>query len=147
MVYIVNVLSAVVASFLTVRILFSQNSEISNKYTEKRNRGSSIVILIMNIGNFVFFLILISSIVAVSVAVKSKVYNYIGSGYAKVLARRGGNLLFVLFCFIPDSLSVFNPVVFLYFNKDARKDAFRRITAVYRTYSKNVINIASPDNM
>ena len=132
-VYVVNVLSAVVASFLTVKILFSQKNVVSNKYTEKRNRGSSITIVIMNLGNLVFFSILVSSIVAVSLTVKSKVYNYIGSGYAKVLARRGGNLIFTLFCVIPDSLSVFNPVVFLYFNKHARKSVFGGVTAVYKS--------------
>ena len=146
MVYIVNVLAAVVASILTVRILFSQNSEISNKYTEKRNRGSSIAILIMNIGNFVFFVILISAIVAVSVTVDSKVYNYIGSGYAKVLARKGGNLIFVLFCFIPDSLSVFNPIVFLYFNEHARKDASKRVTTFCRSTKTKLLGKASEDN-
>ncbi|KAL5267253.1 hypothetical protein ACHWQZ_G004327 [Mnemiopsis leidyi] len=136
-VYVVNVLSAVVASFLTVKILFSQNNAISNKYTEKRNRGSSISIAIMNLGNLVFFAILISSIVAVSVTVKSKMYDYIGSGYAKVLARRGGNLIFILFCLVPDSLSVFNPVVFLYFNKNARKSACTKVSAAYKSFKSS----------
>lgn len=132
-VYVINVLLALVTSVLTIRLLYFRKSVATNKYTIKRNRSSSLAIFVMNLGNLVFFLILISAIIALSQTVKSRVYDKIGSGYAKFIARRGGYLAFLLFCLIPDGFSVFNPIVFLYFNARARRRILTRMSSMSLT--------------